>query len=116
MKAVQEVLKVIDEKELIDNYLATYPISIDDFDENITIGEAKKYVICRLKQYIADLKTMKIKSGDNQGIFFISRKIEDETGDTVTNLVFINDLRKHGVQAESYAFKFTAQPKIMSWC
>ena len=45
MKAVQEVLKVIDEKELIDNYLATYPISIDDFDENITVGEVRKYSI-----------------------------------------------------------------------
>ena len=115
MKAVQEVLKVIDEKELIDNYLATYPISIDDFDENITVGEVRKYSIDRLHQYLAHLKAMKIKSDDNQGIFFISRKIEDETGDTVTNLVFINDLKKYGVQSESYAFEFTPQPEIMGW-
>lgn len=58
---------------------------------------------------------MKIKSDDNQGIFFISRKIEDETGDTVTNLVFKNDLKKYGVQSESYAFEFTPQPEIMGW-
>lgn len=115
MKAVQEVLKVIDEKELIDNYLATYPISIDDFDENITVGEVRKYSIDCLHQYLAHLKAMKIKSDDNQGIFFISRKIEDETGDTVTNLVFINDLKKYGVQSESYAFEFTPQPEIMGW-
>lgn len=115
MKAVQEVLKVIDEKELIDNYLATYPISIDDFDENITVGEVRKYSIDCLHQYLARLKAMKIKSDDNQGIFFISRKIEDETGDTVTNLVFINDLKKYGVQSESYAFEFTPQPEIMGW-
>ena len=56
MKAVQEVLKVIDEKELIDNYLATYPISIDDFDENITVGEVRKYSIDCLHQYLAHLK------------------------------------------------------------
>lgn len=115
MKAVQEVLKVIDEKELIDNYLATYPISIDDFDENITVGEVRKYSIDSLHQYLAHLKAMKIKSDDNQGIFFISRKIEDETGDTVTNLVFKNDLKKYGVQSESYAFEFTPQPEIMGW-
>ena len=115
MKAVQEVLKVIDEKELIDNYLATYPISIDDIDENITVGEVRKYSIDCLHQYLARLKAMKIKSDDNQGIFFISRKIEDETGDTVTNLVFKNDLKKYGVQSESYAFEFTPQPEIMGW-
>lgn len=115
MKAVQEVLKVIDEKELIDNYLATYPISIDDFDENITVGEVRKYSIDCLHQYLTHLKAMKIKSDDNQGIFFISRKIEDETGDTVTNLVFKNDLKKYGVQSESYAFEFTPQPEIMGW-
>ena len=115
MKAVQEVLKVIDEKELIDNYLATYPISIDDIDENITVGEVRKYSIDCLHQYLAHLKSMKIKSDDNQGIFFISRKIEDETGDTVTNLVFKNDLKKYGVQSESYVFEFTPQPEIMGW-
>lgn len=115
MKTVQETLNCVDAKKLIDYYLSTYPISINDFDDNITIGEAKKYTTYRLNQYINDLKTIQIKSDDNQGIFFTSRK-EDETGDdVVTNLVFTNDLKKYDVQAESYAFEFSPQAEIMGW-
>lgn len=115
MKTVQETLNCVDAKKLIDYYLSTYPISINDFDDNITIGEAKKYTTYRLNQYINDLKTIQIKSDDNQGIFFTSRK-EDETGDdVVTNLVFTNDLKKYDVQVESYAFEFSPQAEIMGW-
>ena len=115
MKTVQETLNCVDEKKIIDYYLSTYPISINDFDENITIGDAKKYTTYRLHRYIDDLKTIQIKSDDNQGIFFTSRK-EDETGDdVVTNLVFTNDLKKYDVQAESYAFEFSPQAEIMGW-
>lgn len=109
MKTVQETLNCVDEKKIIDYYLSTYPISINDFDENITIGDAKKYTTYRLHRYIDDLKTIQIKSDDNHGIFFTSRK-EDGTGDDiVTNLVFTNDLQKYGNQAESYAFEFSPQ-------
>ena len=115
MKTVQETLNCVDEKKIIDYYLSTYPISINDFDENITIGDAKKYTTYRLHRYIDDLKTIQIKSDDNHGIFFTSRK-EDGTGDDiVTNLVFTNDLQKYGNQAESYAFEFSPQAEIMGW-
>lgn len=115
MKTVQETLNCVDAKKLIDYYLSTYPICINDFDENITIGDAKKYTTYRLHRYIDDLKSIQIKSDNNQGIFFASRK-EDETGDDiVTNLVFTNDLKKYDVQAESYAFEFSPQAEIMGW-
>lgn len=42
MKTVQETLKTINEKTLIDNYLHQNPPSFNDFDEKITIGDAKK--------------------------------------------------------------------------
>lgn len=115
METVQEVLRNVDEKKLIDYYLSIYPISINDFDENITIGNAKNYTTYRLHRYIDDLKAIQIKSDNNKGIFFISRK-EDGTGDnTVTNLVFTSDLKKYGTQAESYAFEFSSQNEIMGW-
>lgn len=115
MKTVQEILNCVDEKKLIDYYLSTYPISINDFDDNITIGDVKKYTTYRLHQYINDLKTIQIKSDDNHGIFFTSRKEDGAGDDIVTSLVFTNDLQKYGNQAESYAFEFSPQAEIMGW-
>lgn len=115
MKTVQATLKYVDEKELIDNYLEAYPISVDDFDEKITIGDAKRYCRYRLHEYISRLKQMKIKPDKNQGIFFVQRVMKDEMGDTDYDLVFVDDLKKYGLAARSYAFEFTPQNEIMGW-
>lgn len=116
MKTVQETLKTINEKTLIDNYLHQNPPSFNDFDEKITIGDAKKYAYLQMHQYINHLKMLKIKSNKNQGIFFMQRKMDDGMGiGTSSNLVFIDDLKKKGVEAQSYAFEFTPQAEIMSW-
>lgn len=115
MKTVQKALKCINEKELIDNYLETYPVSLDEFDEEVTIGDAKEYSRYRLHHYIERLKKMKIKSDNNQGNFFVQRRMKDGMGDVDYDLVFIDDLEKYELKAHSYAFEFTPQNEIMSW-
>lgn len=114
MKTVQEVLQNANEKELIDNYLATYPSSLDDFDDDVTVGDARKFARLQLHQFIDKLRNLQIKKSENQGIFFVSRTTED--GDIVTNnLVFLDDLKKYGLKAYTYAYEFSAQAEIMGW-
>ncbi len=116
MKTVQETLKNIDEKSLIDNYLETYPVSLDDFEDEVTIGDARRYSQYRLHTYLSRLKEMKITKSSNQGIFFIQRKMEDGLGiGTDFNLVFVDDLKKKGLDANSYAYEFSPQTEIMGW-
>lgn len=41
MQTVQAAFKQADTEELIDAYLAEYPLRMDDFADEVTIGEAR---------------------------------------------------------------------------
>lgn len=115
MKTVQETLNEIDEKKLIDDYIYTYPISVDDFDDDITVGDVKTYTKSRLHEYLDRLKKMTIKDSSDPCVFFIHRTMKDGMGDVIPDIVSIKDLKEKGVNAYGLAYEFTPQAEILGW-
>ncbi|WP_103660669.1 DUF6557 family protein [Lactobacillus sp. HT06-2] len=116
MKTVQEAFRSVDENLLINGYyLVEYPEKLDDFDDNVTIKEAKEYTQYQLHQYLHRLKNLPIEQSDSNGIFYMYRVMKDGMGDFTDGLTFVEDLKKDGVEAGNYAYDFTPQAEVLGW-
>lgn len=57
MRTVQEILKSMDEEELINAYLYRFPVNVQDWSNNDEkIGEVKATIYKRIHKYLDRLK------------------------------------------------------------
>lgn len=115
MRTVQEALNDFDEGELIDDYYDKHPIDLIDCDDDMDVVEAKSAAFAVMKYYLQRLKTLPIKQGEDQGIFFVHRYIEDGVGSETSALVYLNELKSKGDQALPYAYDLIEQSEILGY-
>lgn len=117
MKTVQEVLRETDKEELVERYLNEYPISLQDFDDDVTIGDAKQYARLLIGNYIERLRTLKTKPSDDNciWIFYVYHYEKDGVEEPSFNLTSLNELRDKGIKAASYAVEWTEQAEILGY-
>lgn len=116
MRTVQEVLKNMDEDQLIDAYLFRFPVNIQDCDnDEEKIGDAKAAVHKELHEYLRRLKNLPMMKDDHQGIFFVHRCIKDDMNGQTFQLVYLNELRENHEATQSYGYNFVEQAKLMGY-
>lgn len=91
MKTVQEKLREANKIKLIDAYFDKYPVRLDDFDDDISIGEARKHARQVISDYIDRLCNLKVeKTDDNKTwLFYVYHYAKDG----------IEELRSKGITA-----------------
>jgi len=118
MQTVQAAFKNADKEALIKKYLHEYPATIDDFDDGLTVGEAKDLIQKQLSEYIDRLRSIDIKQpkdGCQDWIFYVYHCLDDEVPTARVALSRLSDLREKGVAAEEYGYEFTEQAKLMGY-
>ncbi|WP_102280767.1 hypothetical protein [[Lactobacillus] timonensis] len=72
MQTVQEAFRKAKKDDLVEQYLVTYPIQINDFDDETTIGEAKATARKTIAEYVDRLRNLATKpSHDGQTWYFM---------------------------------------------
>lgn len=118
MKTVQEVLRDLDMKRLLDTYVNEHPIPNYELQAmDIPASEIFKRHKDLYRQFVERLRSMKIQPPEDghQGILFVSRYLKDYMEENVYELIHADGLLEKGVECESYAYEFTPQAEILGF-
>lgn len=117
MQTVQEAFRKAKKDDLVGHYLFTHPIQINDFEDEITIGEAKTIARKTIAQYVDRLRTLEIKPADDEQtwLFYAYHYPKDWVTEPRFALVSLDDLRQKGIEAPNYGIEFTEQAKILGY-
>ena len=116
MQTVQAAFRQADTEELIDAYLAEYPLRMDDFADEVTIGEAKAFTRIKLRDYLERLRTLPIKAAtEGEHLFYAYHRPKEGIAEPTFALVLLTELRQKGIRAADYTFEFTDQSEIMGY-
>lgn len=117
MQTVQEAFRKAKKDDLVEQYLVTYPIQINDFDDETTIGEAKATARKTIAEYVDRLRNLATKpSHDGQTwLFYAYHYPKDWITEPDFSLVPLNELRQKGIDTPSYGFEFTEQAEVMGY-
>ena len=118
MKTVQEYFRQADTEKLIRYYLYEHPVKIDDItDETRRIADVKEFVRKVLREYIERLCSLDIESSEDgkEYILFVHKMQKEGIADDTYSLVCLQELAENGVEAQTYAYNFDHQAKIMGF-
>lgn len=120
MQTVQAAFRQADTEELIDAYLAEYPLRMDDFADKVTIGEAKAFMRIKLREYLERLRTLPVKAAtEDEHLFYAYHRPKEGIAEPTFALVLLTELRQKGIRAADYAFEFTLKgrecPHFSKW-
>ncbi|KRL78260.1 DUF6557 family protein [Ligilactobacillus equi] len=117
MKTVQEHLKQANIDNLINAFYYKYPAKLDDFADDVTIAQAKKYNYDSMYMFIENLKKTPItpNNDDKTWIFYVYHNINDYMPEPIFNLTPLKELKELGSQAYSYAYEFTPQAEVLGY-
>lgn len=116
MQTVQAAFRQADTEELVDAYLTEYPLRMDDFTDEVTIGEAKAFTRIKLRDYLERLRTLPIKAAtEGEHLFYAYHRPKEGIAEPTFALVLLTELRQKGIRAADYAFEFTDQSEIMGY-
>ncbi|EEJ71926.1 DUF6557 family protein [Lactobacillus ultunensis] len=117
MKTVQEVLKSLDEKDIINTYLYRYSASsIEDFPEEKPIDEAKTIARETITEFIHELKeiTPKFPENKNYGIFYSYWVLHNGFKEPNFELTFLNEIYQKD-NPQNYGYELTNRDEIMGY-
>jgi len=124
MKTVQETLKNIDRSKLISEVYDRHHTPLYELEKRIKDDEKQRTVIEIIERFkkiynnfidrLISLPIQKMKNNDN-GIFFVHDKYDTNFDNNEFALVYINELKEKGVDAQSYAFEFVKQEEIVGY-
>ena len=113
MQTVQAAFRQADTEELIEAYLSEYPLKMDDFNDEVTIGEAKAFTKIKLREYLERLRTLPIKAAaEGEYLFYVYHRPKEGIAEAAFALVLLTELRQKGIRAADYAFEFTDQAEL----
>lgn len=116
MQTVQAAFRQADTEELIDAYLAEYPLRMDDFADEVTIGEAKAFTRIKLREYLERLRILPVKAAtEGEHLFYAYHRPKEGIDEPTFALVLLTELRQKGIRAADYAFEFIDQSEIMGY-
>lgn len=120
MKTVKEYLQTMDTERLIDEYLYKDPILIEKIkNQDLTIREVIEGQRATLRDYITNLANMDITppSDGHQGILYVHRCVGMGCNDLeiAFELVFLDEIKTQGTDAQSYAYEFSPQSEIIGF-
>ena len=116
-KTVQEYLREADSDRLISEYCYKYPVDIFRLDaDECTIGEIKRSIREKLKNYIERLRTIETAphSDGRHYVFFANKHLDEELGGIECSLICMEELEEKPIeQIESYSYILDRQEEIM---
>ena len=115
MKTVQETLREMDKEELMRQFFYEHPSKLDNFDDDLTIAQAKERANKVIGKYIERLETMEVKPNDRQMIFYMYEYLGSYKLDQNRGLCTVADLQEKGVEAPNYGIEYTPQEEIMGY-
>ena len=116
MKTVQETLREMDKEELMRQFFYEHPSKLDNFDDDLTIAQAKERANKVIGKYIERLETMEVKPNDRQMIFYMYEYLGSYKLDQNRGLCTVADLQEKGIEAPNYGIEYTPQEEIMGYC
>ena len=115
MKTVQETLREMDKEELMRQFFYEHPSKLDNFDDDLTIAQAKERANKVIGKYIERLETMGAKPNDRQMIFYMYEYLGSYKLNQYRGLSTVADLQEKGVEAPNYGIEYTSQEEIMGY-
>lgn len=115
MKTVQETLKAMDKDEVVDTFLRNHPSQLREFDDDLTIGEAKAKVRKVIEFYIDRLINLETKPNKDNMICYIYEYLDKSILKERRGLSSIEDLKEKGTNAPNYGIEYTKQAEIMRY-
>ena len=115
MKTVQETLREMDKEELMRQFLYKHPSKLENFDDDMTIVQAKKRAKEVITKYIERLENMAVKPNDEQMIFYMYEYLSSYNLKQNRGLSTLGDLREKGVEAPNYGIEYTPQEETMGY-
>lgn len=115
MKTVQETLREMDKEELMRQFFYEHPSKLDNFDDDLTIAQAKERANKVIGKYIERLETMEVKPNDRQMIFYMYEYLGSYKLDQNRGLCTVADLQEKGIEAPNYGIEYTPQEEIMGY-
>lgn len=116
-KTVQEFLREADTDRLISEYCYKYPVDIFQLDaDECTIGEIKRSIREKLKNYIERLRTIETAphSDGRHYVFFANKHLDEESSEIKCSLICMEELEEKPIeQIESYSYILAKQEEIM---
>ena len=116
-KTVQEFLREADSDRLISEYCYKYPVDIFQLDaDECTIGEIKRSIREKLKNYIERLRAIETASHSDgrHYVFFANKHLDEEYGGIECSLICMEELEEKPIeQIESYSYILERQEEIM---
>lgn len=115
MKSVQEVLQQTDRQQLIDNYLLKYPLEIEEFEPNKTIGEVENAARQQLANYLDRLTSIEINGTPSPYVFYVYHRIENGIPQPQFALANLAELLDKGDEAPVYSYIYSAHAEVMGF-
>ena len=115
MKTVQETLREMDKEELMRQFFYEHPSKLDNFDDDLTIAQAKERANKVIEKYIERLETMEVKPNDRQMILYMYEYLGSYKLNQYRGLSTVADLQEKGVEAPNYGIEYTSQEEIMGY-
>ena len=92
MQTVQAAFRQADTEELIEAYLSEYPLKMDDFNDEVTIGEAKAFTKIKLREYLERLRTLPIKAAaEGEYLFYVYHRPKEGIAEAAFALVLLTE-------------------------
>lgn len=115
MKSVQEILQQTDRQQLIDNYLLKYPLEMEDFEPNQTIGEIEESARQQLTDYLDRLASVDTSKTQSQYLFYAYHHLENGIPQPSFALANLAELQEKGDEAVSYSYIYSSHAEVMSF-
>jgi hypothetical protein len=120
VKTIQQYLKELDEDQLINEYIDTFPLSREDIENDERSG---KEIIANykatLKAFLCHLKSLELTPDKETCVLLAYQAYEASMQkDVYFSLVHLKEVQeklKTGERIESYAYEFQPQSEIMSY-
>lgn len=121
MKTVQQYLRELDTRKLVDAYLEKDPIDYEKprYKYDLTVRIIRKYARKRIREYINRLRNLTVTTPKEYGmhVLFIHDIIVDHKyGDMQTDLIHLDELLEKGPEeSEIWAYEFNDQSEIVGY-
>ncbi|RVU73123.1 MULTISPECIES: DUF6557 family protein [Lactobacillus] len=115
MKTVQQTLTEMDKEEVVNEFLNRHPAKLKEFNDDMTIAEAKSKSKELVEYYIDRLLALKTKPNKDNMIFYLYQYLSNGIIHRKRGLSTIRDLETKGTTAANYGIEYTEQAEIMGY-
>lgn len=115
MKTVQEWLKEVNEKDLIDTYIFRHPIDYTMIpDKELTLAYIQEFAKKNLAEFLQRMKTIDVRRDNEMTVFFAYDGYRDGRGEVITSMCKVEELLavEH---PDSYAWDLSSFSDVMGY-